>query len=68
MRDHLADAARATDPAERMTALQAAIAEYTGPLMERIEDEWIEPFRQEYLRHVIDALVRSGHPAGTHLC
>jgi DNA-binding SARP family transcriptional activator len=55
LRDHLAAAERATDPTAKIAALRAAIGEYTGPLMGRIEHDWIEPIRHAYLRQVIDA-------------
>jgi DNA-binding SARP family transcriptional activator len=54
-RDHLATAEHTTDPTVKIAALRAAIAEYTGPLMGRIEHEWIEPIRHAYLRQLIDA-------------
>lgn len=55
MRHHLADAEHAPDRTSRITALRAAIAEYTGPFGATHEWGWAEPIREATRRQAIDA-------------
>lgn len=52
---HLHDAATATATDARITALQAAIAAYTGPLAADLDYYWIPPIREAIRREAIDA-------------
>ena len=57
LHQHLHDAANASDTCARITALQAAVAAYTGTLATDHDYFWIPPIREATRRQAIDAHV-----------
>jgi two-component SAPR family response regulator len=55
MRDALAEAAAATDPATRIAAFRRAVDAYQGPLADGKGYEWIEAYRETVQRQAVDA-------------
>jgi DNA-binding SARP family transcriptional activator len=55
MRAALTEAATATTPAARITALRAAVEAYQGPLADGRTYEWIEAYREAVQRQAVDA-------------
>lgn len=55
LRDALAAAGTAADPAARVAALRRVVDTYTGPLADGCAYEWIEPYRHAVHRQVLDA-------------
>ncbi|MET7949025.1 BTAD domain-containing putative transcriptional regulator [Micromonospora sp. NPDC005324] len=55
MREAIRDAARASDPHDRVAALRRAVEAYTGPLAEGCEYEWVESYREAIRQESLDA-------------
>ncbi|MFG2043932.1 BTAD domain-containing putative transcriptional regulator [Dactylosporangium sp. NPDC048998] len=55
MQAAVAEAATATQPAERVAALRRAVATYEGPLADGAGYEWVEPYREAARRQALDA-------------
>jgi DNA-binding SARP family transcriptional activator len=55
LHDALRQATTATDPAQRVQALQAGVSIYTGSMADRHDYHWLEPVREQLRRNVIRA-------------
>jgi two-component SAPR family response regulator len=57
LRDALAQAQTADNPAERIPALRRAVEAYTGEFAEGCDYDWAEPYRQALRNQALDAAV-----------
>lgn len=57
LRDNIAKARGAVDPATRIAALRAAVAAYTAEFAQGCDYDWAEPYRQALAQQAMDASI-----------
>ncbi|AYF26726.1 hypothetical protein CSH63_04465 [Micromonospora tulbaghiae] len=66
MRAAIRDAERATDPQQRIAALQRAVNTYRGHLADGVDYEWIEPYREAVRQQALDTYLALADALADH--